>query len=148
MNQITKVQWEGFSGKQKWDIMSAMRGPDLVGGEMLKWHSTSVLRAYMANVIRVGGLVNYNWPFVVLPELSRPREGFDAFHFFSHIEEACAHMGVEVLWVPMEEFPYPNDKGVVEGSRKRLVDYIKETSPQYYNQINMEMGINMKMGRL
>lgn len=93
---MTRSQWDSLCTKGQWDIMSAMRGPDYVHSHMLKWYTTAVLRGQMEEVFRVGGLVNRILPFIVVPSeasifIPPP---FDSSHFFTHVKEAAAWMGV------------------------------------------------------
>jgi hypothetical protein len=64
---LTPDEWEGFTPKQKWDVLSALRGPDVNRSRLIKWFSTSVIRGRMREVIRVGGLVNTDLNLVILP---------------------------------------------------------------------------------
>ena len=110
---ITPEQWEKFNGKQKWDLMSALRGPDYVPCSKLKgtdalnrmkWYSTSVIRGVLRNVIRVGGMVNTQTGIVIAPETYSTQEAhggmgkaFNAGHFFGHIQDACCILQIPLI---------------------------------------------------
>lgn len=95
---ISKEKWDSFLGKQQWDVMCALRGPDC-DDEMstrLKWFSTSVIRGYMRDCIRVGGAVNREDGQVTLP-LKFSASPFWFSHFLSHIKDAAAVLEIPVV---------------------------------------------------
>lgn len=106
---LSESEWAAFSGKARWDSIVALRGPDLVNSDTLKYFTTSVIRYRLSGVMRVGGMVNRQLPFVVLPEgLSKcPKSGFDVTHFYHHIEQAAEWLTIpivrcsEAIWAKM-----------------------------------------------
>ena len=101
---ITKLQWEGLSGKERWDIIVALRGPDVRNSDTLKWFTTAVIRYHASAVMRVGGLVNNHTPFVLGaldPHLYKPvgPRSWDLEHFFIHTVEAAALLHVPIYYL-------------------------------------------------
>ncbi len=98
---LTPNEWAALSGKAKWDIMCALRGPDLEH-EALKWHTTAVIRGKMRECIRVGGVVNYVQGAILLPRLDARYA-----HFHSHIREAAVWLRVPCIHVdiPLHDLP-------------------------------------------
>lgn len=108
---MTKTQWAELTGKEQWDVLVALRGPDCQRSEGIKWFSTSVLRMAMHTVMRVGGTLNPDLHLIVVPadwwglerELN-PKEGpshglgWSPRHFFGHVVEAA-----QVLKIPAIE---------------------------------------------
>lgn len=104
---LTQAEWDNMGGKARWDSQVALRGPDLVSSQIVKWFSTSIIRHRMSAVMRVGGLVNSEFPFIVIPSLGyRPNKGrrdaFDFSHFVGHVFEAANWLGIPVAHVPFE----------------------------------------------
>lgn len=103
MQPINKTTWEALSPKEKWDVMSALRGPDLHPSWMVKYFSTSVIRHAMSKVIRVGGLVNDAIGVVFIPtgaSCSLIPSNFDAGHFFTHVTEAARILKIPTYSIP------------------------------------------------
>lgn len=67
LKPLTQTEWEAFTPKQKWDVIVALRGPDVAGSETIKWFTTSVIRGRMRQVMRVGGQVNTDLNLIILP---------------------------------------------------------------------------------
>lgn len=110
---MTKEKWEELSPKARWDVLVALRGPDCVHSDRVKWFTASVIRAEMQKVIRVGGLVNNTKPgFIIVgggyldkefnPE--HPQLLWDYHHYFSHQEEAANILGLHTFSVPLKEY--------------------------------------------
>lgn len=103
---ITQEEWDKMEGKARWDSTVALRGPDLVHSDTLKWFTTSVIRFRLSKIMRVGGMVNNSLGFVVLPSdhYSIKTEHFDATHFLNHVREAACWLGVPVLYCSQDIF--------------------------------------------
>jgi hypothetical protein len=91
---LTQAEWDAFNGKARWDSIVALRGPDLIGSETLKWFSTAVIRWRLSGVMRVGGLVNNRLPFVVVPGHSLGRKPFDLSHWSDHVITAASWLSI------------------------------------------------------
>lgn len=113
LEPITKTVWASLSDKQRWDVQSSLRGPDIaVGSDPIKYFSTSVIRGKMRNAIRVGGLVNQDLNLVIIPNGYRLDQGdkptkkftFSGNHFFHHVAEAAAILGIPTIWLPSDEY--------------------------------------------
>lgn len=101
---LQKSEWEQFEGKARWDIMSALRGPDF-RSLTLKWFATSVIRGKMQEVIRVGGVVNEDLPFLILPTPNASGFGkFEVNHWRSHVIEAANWLGMRYYLSPANLF--------------------------------------------
>lgn len=99
---ITKEEWDQLNGKQKWDSIVALRGPDLRDSSTAKFYTSSVVRYRLSGVMRVGGMVNDRLGFVVLPEGSLTLgkdQLIDLSHFLQHVEEAAHWLGIPVCHV-------------------------------------------------
>ena len=103
---ISEDEWAKLNGKAKWDSTVALRGPDLVGSEALKFFTSSVIRHKLSGIMRVGGLVNRTIPFVILPNDygSLSKGSFDLGHFREHIYEAATWLQIPICYVEMETF--------------------------------------------
>jgi hypothetical protein len=104
---LTPDQWSSLSEKAKWDSIVALRGPDLINSEGLKWFTSSVIRHRLSKVMRVGGLVNQHLGFVVLPDggySTAETKPFDIGHFLNHVQEAACWLGIPVVYVAQETF--------------------------------------------
>lgn len=102
---LTAEQWAAFDGKARWDVLCAMRGPDHEHA-ILKWHTTAVLRAKMREVIRVGGMINYNQSLILIPA-GAPKRG----HFLSHVQAAAHWLGIPMCVVPPALSKWPAVSG-------------------------------------
>lgn len=103
------TEWEGLSGKAKWDSQVALRGPDLVNSQSVKLFTTSVIRFRLSKIMRVGGLVNEWLPFVVIPDspevgISRSKHEFDWCHFLGHVHEAAEWLGIPRCSIPAADW--------------------------------------------
>lgn len=96
--QLSEDQWKDLSPKGKWDCIAALRGPDLVNSQTLKWFTSSVIRYALSKVMRVGGLVNDTLPFVIIPQAKCRPAGFDASHFLGHVQEAANWLSIPVSY--------------------------------------------------
>jgi len=109
---MTKEKWSALCGKGQWDVLVALRGPDVYYSDTIKWFTTSVIRGAMVGVIRIGGMVNYAFNVVVLPDGSPP--GLNALlknpsipsmykpsleHFLHHVREAAQWLDIPTLTV-------------------------------------------------
>ncbi len=98
---ITPEEWSSFSGKAKWDSQVALRGPDILNSSVLKWFTSSVIRHRLSGVMRVGGLINNEIPFVILPSGPVPQsKPFDFTHFCEHVHESADWLSIPIAWVP------------------------------------------------
>lgn len=107
---LTKAEWKGMSGKAQWDVISALRGPDLSNSGTIKWFTTSVIRGKLREVMRVGGQVNEDLNLIILPgTFSSPIVAglFDAEHFLTHISTAASWLSIPVRRVPPQDFWAP-----------------------------------------
>lgn len=106
LERLTDEEWAALDGKARWDSIVALRGPDVVNSQTVKWFTSSVIRHRLSGVMRTGGLVNSRLPFVVLPSgqvaLPADRRGFDYQHFSSHIYEAATWLKVPIAYVSGE----------------------------------------------
>jgi hypothetical protein len=64
---LSTKEWDAFTPKQRWDVIVALRGPDVARSEIIKWFTTSVIRGKMREVMRVGGQVNNDLNLIILP---------------------------------------------------------------------------------
>lgn len=109
MKPITRQAWTDLSKKQRWDVRVALRGPDH-GNELLKLFTTSCIRYGCTKVMRVGGLINFHSPALILPNapayrLSGGRDdpwGFNVSHFVGHIEEAAQILELPAVKIPLD----------------------------------------------
>lgn len=104
---MTKQEWKSLTKKQQWDVLVALRGPDITNSEVIKSFTTGVIRKAMSHLIRVGGQLS-DLGFVVLPSpgshvfygmLTGPIR-VDLDHFALHTYEAADILGVPILVVP------------------------------------------------
>jgi hypothetical protein len=113
---LTLAQWDALSPKAQWDIKVALRGPDCMGSEGVKWLTTSLIRGMVSQIMRVGGTVNTSGcPCVVVPshldavltQIATPSLfNFNSSHFFSHIIDAAGWMKMGILSVPGEKWEH------------------------------------------
>lgn len=113
---MTKGAWAELNGKQQWDVMVAMRGPDTNHSELIKWVSTSVIRWAMHSVMRVGGTLNEDLKLIIVPtdphSLDRDSQAkvggvvgaWNSAHFFQHVIEAAYVLGITVCPIPNEVY--------------------------------------------
>lgn len=102
MKPITKVKWEKFSGKERWDCIVALRGPDCTNPGLMKWFTTAVIRWRMSQVMRIGGMVNDALGCIIIPELALPiTSPFSLAHFIQHTWEAAVNLDIPILRVDL-----------------------------------------------
>lgn len=115
---FTKEAWKKLSGKERWDVIVAMRGPDTRNEGALKWFVTGPLRAKMWPILKADGgsaLVNKDLNLIVVPTGTiGPQEMignlllppnfalFNLDHFIQHAREAAGILGVPILYVPRQ----------------------------------------------
>lgn len=134
---MTKDQWSSLNGKQQWDCIVALRGPDLYGSETIKYFTTGVIRNAMAPIMRVGGQLS-NLDFVCLPSgrVFKPaKEGgvaIDLNHFVQHVWEAAQNLDIPIvavpsdLWEKLVNAPYREAMKLLSGW---AVDHIADLPP-------------------
>jgi hypothetical protein len=136
LNPLTQEEWDGLSGKAKWDSQVALRGPDLVGSQDVKIFTTSIIRYRLSQVMRVGGLVNDWLPFTIVPQsssslMTRARFQFDWSHFLGHVIEACHWLSIPMISIATEDWKkvlLSDEKGSISylGKVCQMVQYIPE----------------------
>ena len=129
---MTKSQWEDLSGKQRWDTLVALRGPDCQHSENIKWFSTGVLRWSLHTVIRVGGTLNQTFKHILVPSeinlterLIRATSSLSTLawsptHFFQHLREAADVCGINVYDIPSDVYWEAMAEGDVARATARL----------------------------
>lgn len=137
MAEMTKSRWEELCGKGQWDIMVALRGPDSMYGETVKWFTTSVIRGHMRGVFRIGGLINTDLKAIVLPAGDSGSAGakFDAagkygwnhHHFCEHVATAANWMKIPILTVEADVW----HKAMSKGSSLSAAQMILEAAESY-----------------
>jgi hypothetical protein len=134
---LTQAEWDGLSGKAKWDSQVALRGPDLVGSQDVKIFTTSIIRYRLSQVMRVGGLVNDWLPFTIVPQgtsglvSARARFQFDWSHFIGHVIEACNWLSIPMIQIATEDWKkvlLSDEKGSITyiGKVCQMVQYVPE----------------------
>jgi hypothetical protein len=96
---ITEEEWNAMIPKAQWDSIVALRGPDLKNSDTLKYFTSSVIRHRMSGIMRVGGMVNRDFPFVIYPQGAKDTSMFSASHFIGHIREAAHWLNIPVIMV-------------------------------------------------
>lgn len=134
MTPISKEAWEALSGKAKWDVMSAMRGPDLGNSqaETIKWLSTAVLRSRMSAAIRVGGMVNDDLCGVIMPPALSPSPYIPwwSAHFFAHVKDAANWLDVPVWKLnPDRYYAILHDACGDETPHRQLIKQLLKADP-------------------
>lgn len=103
LDRTTQEEWDAMDGKSRWDSIVALRGPDLINSTVVKFFTSSVVRYKLGAIMRTGGVINNNLPFVVLPagaSFSQPGNvTFDWSHFLGHIYEAALILKIPIVWV-------------------------------------------------
>ena len=114
---ITRDEWKALEGKGQWDVKAALRGPDLVNSEMIKWFGTSVIRGKLRNITRVGGMVNDDLGIIIVAAGGSGKDhhaGFDHHHYFAHLRDAASWLGIPVMLVTKgvywEDYPTYHDR--------------------------------------
>lgn len=92
-------RWEALSGKERWDAITGLRGPDMEPSQRLKWITASVIRHHLKDVMRVGGLVNNFMTCIIVPRASEFEiyEGFNYRHYIGHITDSAAVLQIPVF---------------------------------------------------
>lgn len=107
---LTKPIWDSLNDKAQWDIKAALRGPDCYNSEPIKWFTTAVIRWACKNFFRVGGLVNHEINFVVLPigvvtvNLFSGKESWNYHHFIQHTSEAASWLDIPIVYVTIDSW--------------------------------------------
>jgi hypothetical protein len=124
--KMTKDLWETLSGKERWDLMVAMRGPDVDNSQIslrIKTLTTAVLRGVMQDVYRVGGTIGKP-KSIVVPEDVHKSLFPGALHFFGHIYDA-AHILTSYDLLKTETVPSGIYKDyIVSGLTSDLIPHI------------------------
>lgn len=132
MEPISEDTWKQFNHKMQWDIITALRGPDIRYSDTIKWFTTNVIRHRMMNITNTHGSVNEDLGLVVLPSpfpsyiergmeatnpvveengrkrRSKPENPIPLFaywgadHFLQHTAEAAEFLGIPILYCPLE----------------------------------------------
>jgi len=130
---MTQDHWKALTPKQKWDILVALRGPDLVGfqGSKLKWMTSAVIRGHMWSLVKPTGgsaMVNSDLPGPILPTMEMPAGWgqFDGDHFLGHIQTAAVHMGLPILWVTPATFKILLEISFSQGINNHLQYVLKD----------------------
>lgn len=107
---LSPSTWKVLSGKQQWDCVVALRGPDVAQSATLKWLTTSIIRHKLSDVMRVGGLINPDLRMIILPDGGRFYPAYkgrvpiylrsDLNHFFQHVREAACILGIPYITLP------------------------------------------------
>jgi hypothetical protein len=136
MTPLTKEQWDQLGDKPRWDVIVALRGPDIPHSETLKWFTTSVIRGKVRKVMRVGGLVNQHLGMVVLPkhphelmELPTTLKGIEDVarvrwspaHFLQHVAEAADWLSIPVLYIPNDVWMQAMHGGSARAAAKSIL---------------------------
>jgi len=149
MTPITKEEWANFNHKMQWDIITALRGPDIRDSHTMKYYTTGVIRFRMNQITSTHGSVTPDLGVVVLPdpfphyheeglELSWRGRALEpekaqyphiAFwspeHFLQHVAEAAQYLSIPIVWCPMEVWEEAMGLGIVSAG-KRMVEGIEE----------------------
>ena len=121
---ITREEWKALTHKQRWDVVSALRGPDLfkdIHSDAIKYLSTAVIRHAVREVFPVNSaVVNRKNTICVVPSHHAWA------HFASHIVDAA-----KVLDIPyvIGEFTGPH---AVVLSKAPIVDSCTLNLPKHY----------------
>ena len=100
---LTESQWQRLPGKAKWDCVVALRGPDWEHSDSLKYHTASVIRWKLSGIMRVGGMINEKFPYILIPNSKGFQwhiskwPGFALGHFLTHINEAASYLRIPVI---------------------------------------------------
>lgn len=99
-------QWRRFTDKDRWDVMTALRGPD-VRITWLKMFTTAPIRGAVMNILRTNGtsaVVISNPRLVIVPDMCPSLEGFDLAHFINHINDAAHLVGLKHVVLPFSVY--------------------------------------------
>lgn len=143
---MTKPEWDELSGKQRWDCLVALRGPDIKRSESVKAITTAVIRHYMSPIMRVGGQVS-DLGFVVLPSgrvFKKPVTTTasvwpDLDHFLGHVTEAAEILSIPIVYVPPEVWEGIAVAYVPVEGIKTFVRWVKETNPILTDEIKAKV---------
>lgn len=130
LEPLQQATWDQMSGKARWDSIVALRGPDLVGSDALKYFTTSVIRYRLSKIMRVGGMINERLGFVCLPSglcLSSNPSPFDATHFLNHVMEAAGWLDIPICYVPPDAYTVIKGSSWTSG-RIELLSWISKNS--------------------
>jgi len=147
---MTQSEWDNLPEKARWDIIAALRGPDVIHSDNIKWFGTSVIRAKMIDLTNTHGLVNKTLDLILIPsdqrllskeELKTYTEAklptdmlVDGNHFFNHLITAAQWLHIPIVSVEGKVYR----EAVREGSRlkalHRVIEWAEEAkSISMYN---------------
>jgi hypothetical protein len=129
---LTKDSWNSLTEKAQWDIKTALRGPDCFNSEYLKFWTTSVIRYTCREAFRVGGSLNQQISFVIVPSGKytspiKPEHfafGFNWGHFAEHVRDAAEYLGLPTVQIKPELYlmtlttPPKLFAGMLSGTKK------------------------------
>ena len=99
--------WQAISPKQRWDVVTALRGPDLVGsrGTLLKFITSAVIRHTVRAVVKPkGGSALMNSVSVIMLPVGMKAAPFAVDHFLGHIQDAADILDLPRCYVTGEVF--------------------------------------------
>lgn len=153
---MTQIEWDKLPEKARWDIISALRGPDVVHSDNIKWFGTSVIRAKMITLTNTHGLVNNSLNLILVPSDHRllskeelktytdaklPTDMLvDGNHFFNHLITAAQWLKIPLI--PIEGKVYR--EAMREESRlkalHKVIEWAEEAKSTYlYNLFTPEL---------
>ena len=103
LKPLTMEEWVCLTDKERWDCIVALRGPDLIESQTVKYFTSSIIRWKLSKITRVGGLINDSVPFLIIPD-KPPSGNWDGSHFFNHIQEAALILHIPVAIIPLSEW--------------------------------------------
>ena len=114
---LTAAQWAAFTDKQRWDVITALRGPDM-GGSLLKLLTTAVIRGEVQSVLRTDGTsaMVVEQPRVVLLPAGYANPSMS--HFCGHVADAASVLGLPIGRVPWQVY----QTSVIDKERLRSTD--------------------------
>ncbi len=139
----SKEFWKALTSKQRWDVLTAMRGPDLKPGCGLKWFTTAVLRLVTRDVLRQDGTsaqINGQIPWVTVSPSGLPSGfmvGFEYKHFAQHVIDAANILKVPVVNVDHWTMMKMMSTGSVGGSVKVLSEC--DLLPAHYRKYLLQL---------
>lgn len=102
VHKLDASTWLSFSDKDRWDVMTALRGPDHANTG-LKWYTTAVIRGVVAPVLRTNGTsaVVIAEPRLLLAPDAVPKffGEFNIQHFLGHVVDAAEVLGLPIRYV-------------------------------------------------
>jgi hypothetical protein len=151
LEPLTQEKWDKMEGKARWDSIVALRGPDLVGSDTLKWFTSSVIRWRLSHIMRVGGLVNNTLGFVLLPSggwAGKNVAPFDISHFLGHIHEAADWLEVPIVWCSQATFELTLQQSKWGSSQEAVLCALREelskTKDPNLDRVNSLLGISQE----